>query len=123
MRQNPHPHARKRQDHGYPPEEAAILRLERIIHFLEAHFGDVQMYELAPTPKPDVNSGGDIDMAGEDLAETPGPEEPAIIVKLDGKEARINLMRMVSLTIHPRFYLTRFTSPYFNRPCWATPSR
>ncbi|KAG9045211.1 endoribonuclease ysh1 [Tulasnella sp. UAMH 9824] len=96
-RQTPHPHANKGQGHSYSPEEAAVLRLERIVHFLEAHFGDVQMYEAKPAPNPEVNSEGNTDMIREDLAETPGPEEPAIIVKLDDKEARINLMR---LTVH-----------------------
>ncbi|KAG8957482.1 endoribonuclease ysh1, partial [Tulasnella sp. 408] len=95
--QHPHPHARKRQDHGYFPEEAVVLRLERIIHFLEAHFGDVQMYEPKPAPEPEVKPDPDTEMNGGDVAETPAPEEPAIIVKLDDNEARINLIRM---TVH-----------------------
>ncbi|KAG8900715.1 endoribonuclease ysh1, partial [Tulasnella sp. 417] len=97
--QHPHPHANKQSDHGYSPEEAAVFRLERIIHFLEAHFGDVQMYEPKPEPEPEVQPEGDVDMNGEDLAETPAPApgEPAIIVKLDDNEARINLIRM---TVH-----------------------
>ncbi|KAG8913929.1 endoribonuclease ysh1, partial [Tulasnella sp. 408] len=77
--QHPHPHARKRQDHGYSPEEAAELRLERIIHFLEAHFGNVQMYEPDPAPEAEVNPEGDANMVREDLAETRGPQEPTII--------------------------------------------
>ncbi|KAG8904376.1 endoribonuclease ysh1 [Tulasnella sp. 417] len=103
--QHPHPHANKQSDHGYSPEEAAVLRLERIIHFLEAHFGDVQMYEPKPEPEPEVQPEGDVDMNGEDLAETTAPApasgEPAIIVKLDDNEARINLIRMLfEQTVH-----------------------
>jgi cleavage and polyadenylation specificity factor subunit 3 len=68
----PHPHGAKHGG-GHFEGEAAVLRLERIIVFLEAHFGDVELYE----PKPDDEA------------------VPAILVKLDENEARIGLLDMV----------------------------
>ncbi|KAG8947047.1 endoribonuclease ysh1 [Tulasnella sp. 424] len=76
---HPHPHTNKRHDHGYSPEEAAVLRLERIIQFLEAHFGDVQMYEPKPVLETEVEPEGDTEMTEEGDAEPLAADEPAII--------------------------------------------
>lgn len=120
---HPHPHTNKRHDHGYSPEEAAVLRLERIIQFLEAHFGDVQMYEPKPVLETEVEPEGDTEMTEEGDSEPLAADEPAIIVKLDDNEARINLIRMASLTIHSCFYRTHSSNIRVNRLCTVTLSR
>lgn len=82
----PHPHAVKA--HAHRAEEAAVLRMERITMFLEAHFGDVQL--RAPEPAAD-----DIKIEGEEEAPSVA-QGPAIVITLDESQAEISLLDMVS---------------------------
>ncbi|KAG8901967.1 endoribonuclease ysh1 [Tulasnella sp. 403] len=80
----PHVHASKKGPGGQFAEEAAVLRLERIVTFLEAHFGDVQL----ATPDMKVDDGDAMSLAH--VGNGPG-----ILVKLDEHQATIGLVDMI----------------------------
>lgn len=64
----------------------AVLRMERITMFLEAHFGDVQL-RVPEEAKPEVVEGE------QDVV--PEEESPAIVITLDDSHAEIGLLDMV----------------------------
>lgn len=57
------------------------LRYERLATFLESHFGYAEIY------LPDLDTKGDMKPGEKD--------DPAIIVKVDGIVARVNLVNLV----------------------------
>ncbi|EIN11863.1 Metallo-hydrolase/oxidoreductase, partial [Punctularia strigosozonata HHB-11173 SS5] len=74
-------------DHHHPhaddeTESATVMRIQRLAMFLEAHFGEVELY--MPDNAPDADRE-----AGED-----GENEPSLFVALDEADARINLATM-----------------------------
>ncbi|KAG8874315.1 endoribonuclease ysh1 [Tulasnella sp. 331] len=77
-----HPHAPKAQTSRV--EELAVLRMERITMFLEAHFGDVQL-RVPEGVKPDAAEG----------EEVVSEEFPAIAITLDDSTAEIRLLDMM----------------------------
>lgn len=95
----PHPHAIKKSADGHSPDEVGVMRLERIVSFLEAHFGDVELLEPGIKPAK-MEEDGDEDEAADGEEKKDDEEEvqgPAIVIKLDEYQAYIGLLDMVSL--------------------------
>lgn len=59
-----------------------MLRIQRLGMFLEAHFGDVEYH------MPDVDD--------HDMEQGEAGGEPSFLIQMDGAEARINLLSLVS---------------------------
>jgi cleavage and polyadenylation specificity factor subunit 3 len=72
---HPHPHA------DIDSASADMTRIQRLVMFLEAHFGDVELH-MPEEVEDDPEQGED-------------SNEPSLLVSLDEVEARINLISMV----------------------------
>ena len=66
-------------------QSSSLMRIQRLIMFLEAHFGKVELY--MPDEPGDVE-----DEAGEERE-----SEPWLIVRLDDVDAKIDLLSLVRL--------------------------
>lgn len=96
----PHPHAIKKGADGHSAEEVGVLRLDRIIAFLEAHFGEVEgPTEIQPV-KMDESEGKE-EMEEEEEGAKPEEAGPALVIKLDEYTATIGLLDMVSEDVLP----------------------
>jgi cleavage and polyadenylation specificity factor subunit 3 len=71
-----HPHA------DVDGVSADMTRIQRLVMFLEAHFGDVELH-MPEEVEDDPEQGED-------------SNEPSLLVSLDEADARINLISMVS---------------------------
>lgn len=69
-----------------------MARIQRLVMFLEAHFGDVELH-MPEAAEDDAEQG-------EDNA------EPSLLVSLDEAEAQINLVTMVCLFLAKYCYTT-----------------
>jgi len=77
---HPHPHA------DIDSASADMTRIQRLVMFLEAHFGDVELH-MPEEVEDDPEQGED-------------SNEPSLLVSLDEVEARINLISMTVVSSH-----------------------
>ena len=73
-----------------------MARIQRLIMFLEAHFGDVELH-MPDSAEDDAEQGED-------------SGEPSLLVSLDETEAQINLVTMVCLYYGNLLYLVTLTT-------------
>jgi cleavage and polyadenylation specificity factor subunit 3 len=78
--QQPHSHSHPHAD--VDGVSADMTRIQRLVMFLEAHFGDVELH-MPEEVEDDPEQGED-------------SNEPSLLVSLDEADARINLISMVS---------------------------
>jgi len=79
--QHSHTHSRSHPHADVDGVSAEMTRIQRLVMFLEAHFGDVELH--MPEEIEDDSEQGEDNI------------EPSLLVSLDEAEARINLISMV----------------------------
>jgi cleavage and polyadenylation specificity factor subunit 3 len=82
---SPHPHA----DPLSHDEQSDRERLTRLVWFLEAHFGEVELHDLERPDDDDNDDAPERDESGNN------DHGPWLAVRLDDADARINLISMV----------------------------
>ena len=94
------PHAH-RHPHALGTDEDLTSRIRRLSMFLESHFGDIELHtghDLDPKPEHEGLSNG-----------------PRLIIKVDGTDACVDLLTLVSTVIKSSSTLEVEIEPYVRR--------